>query len=435
MRTNVKNKYAEKTHEGAPAARLNAEQELRRSVMSCLLWERTFYENGVGIAERIADLVPHVAPEKVAAMAIEARSDMNLRHAPLWLVRSMAATKTHRSLVADTLEAVIQRPDELTEFLSLYWNGKKTPLAAQVKKGLARAFRKFDAYRLAKYNRDNAIKLRDVLFLTHAKPKDAEQAAVWKKLVDGTLEAPDTWEVALSSGADKQGSWTRLLEEGKLGAFALLRNLRNMQKADVDEDLIKDALAKADVSRILPFRFIAAARYAPDFEPALEKALFRSLESQKLVGKTIVLVDVSGSMNWELSSKSDMLRMDAACGLAMVLRELCDDIKVFSFSTRTAKVPARRGFALRDAIVRSQRHSGTYLGGAVDTANKEKYDRLVVITDEQSHDVVPSPKSRGYMINVSSDKNGVGYGDWTRITGWSEAVVRYVMELENAKFV
>jgi hypothetical protein len=44
----------------------------------------------------------------------------------------------------------------------------------QVKKGLARALAEFDEYQLAKWDRQNrAVKLRDVLFLCHAKPKDA----------------------------------------------------------------------------------------------------------------------------------------------------------------------------------------------------------------------------------------------------------------------
>ncbi len=431
MRTNVKNTYSEKTHEGAPAARTNAEQSLRRSVMACMLWENSFYEDGVDIATRIQELVPSVAPEKVAAMAVEARQDMNLRHAPLWLVCAMAKVQSHRSLVGNTLETVIQRADELSEFLSLYWKDGKTPIASQVKKGLAKAFRKFNAYQLAKYNRDNAIKLRDVLFLVHAKPKDDEQAATWKKLVNGTLEAPDTWEVSLSGGEDKKTSWTRLLSEEKLGALALLRNLRNMSQVNVDEDLIKDALAKANVSRVLPFRFIAAARYAPRFEPDLEKAMFRSLEGKKLSGKTIMLVDVSGSMMGPVSRKSDMDRLDAACGLAMVLREICEDVRTFSFSTDTIEVPPRRGFALRDAINRSQIHGGTYLGAAVTKVSKEKHDRLIVVTDEQSHDRVASPSNKGYMINVASYENGVGYGNWTRITGWSDAIVRYITEMEN----
>jgi hypothetical protein len=90
---------------------------------------------------------------------------------------------------------------------------------------------KFDEYSLAKYNRDNAVKLRDVLFLCHAKPKDKEQEALWKKLVEGTLETPDTWEVALSGGNEKKETWERLMQEKKLGGLAFIRNLRNMTNA------------------------------------------------------------------------------------------------------------------------------------------------------------------------------------------------------------
>ncbi len=78
------------THEGAPAAVLSHEQALRRSVLSCMLWEREFYEDGVLIAGRIHELVPRVDAEKVAALAVEARERMKLRHAPLLLVASPA---------------------------------------------------------------------------------------------------------------------------------------------------------------------------------------------------------------------------------------------------------------------------------------------------------------------------------------------------------
>jgi hypothetical protein len=56
----------------------------------------------------------------------------------------------------------------------------------------------------------------------------------------------------------------------------------------------------------------------------------------------------------------------------------------------------------------------------------------VVITDEQSHDRVKAPSGRSYVINVASNRNGVGYGEWTHIDGWSEAVVDYIAELESA---
>ena len=68
-------------------------------------------------------------------------------------------------LVAETLERIVQRPDELTEFLAIYWadalgpqeQRKRQPVSAQAKKGLARALLKFDAYQLAKYDRDGAL--------------------------------------------------------------------------------------------------------------------------------------------------------------------------------------------------------------------------------------------------------------------------------------
>ena len=37
----------------------------------------------------------------------------------------------------------------------------------------------------------------------------------------------------------------------------------------------------------------------------------------------------------------------------------------------------------------------------------------------------------GYVINVASYRNGIGYGTWTHIDGWSESVVEYIRELER----
>lgn len=455
MKTNTP-RPAIATHEGGTAKQINQYQQLRRSVMSCLLWEREFYEDGESITSRIAALVPMVAPEKVAEIAVEARDKMKLRHIPLFLAREMARHASHRKLVADLLATVIRRADEPAEFLAMYWKEGKCAVAAQVKKGLAKAFQKFDAYQLAKYNRDGAVKLRDALFVCHAKPKDAEQAATWKMLVEGTLPVPDTWEVALSSGADKKEAWGRLLAENKLGGLALLRNLRNMREAGVEASSVIPAITGMRTENILPFRFIAAARYAPQWENHIESIMLRCMDGRKkLPGKTVLLVDVSGSMDEKISAKSDLTRMDAACGLAMLAREVCEDVEIFSFSMAFRQIPARRGFALRDAIVGSQEHSGTPLGeavaavyvlGKIGSANFGQYgsrqidyqgqglspDRLIIITDEQSGSRVPDPKGKGYMINVASAQNGVGYGAWTHIDGWSEAVLDYIIESEQA---
>ncbi len=449
---------APKTHEGARAHRLSPEQQLRRSVLANLLWEDTFYEDGQLIADRIIRLVGEVPQEFVADLAVEARQEMYLRHVPLLLVREMA--REGGPLVSETINKVVQRVDDMTELLALYWRGSKTPLSAQMKKGLAEAFTKFDAYQLAKYDRpDRIVRPRDVMFLTHPKPKDEDQAEMWKKLANDELDPPDTWEVRLSSGGDKREHWTNLLTERRLGGLALLRNLRNMTQAGVDEDLIARAIEAHPFPRVLPFRFISAARHAPDFEPVLEKAMLRAAQSlPKLGGRTALLVDHSASMKEKLSKKSTLNRFDAACGLAILLREICESVKIYAFSAPGAaayyrralgvrrpendrppfaKVPPRRGFALADALDQATPWFGTHTESGKKLPDRDGYDRLILITDEQSHQTISDPLegARGYVVNVGSYKNGIGYGHWTHIDGWSEHVARYIVEAENAEVV
>jgi 60 kDa SS-A/Ro ribonucleoprotein len=105
--------FAARTHEGAVAQHVDAKRELRRTVLTCLLWEGTFYEKGNDIARRIAELVAKNRPEDVTALACDGREAMQLRHAPLLLVRELARRKGAGTQVADALERVIQRADEL----------------------------------------------------------------------------------------------------------------------------------------------------------------------------------------------------------------------------------------------------------------------------------------------------------------------------------
>lgn len=430
MRTNVARKNY--THEGARAYQLNPLLQLRRSVMACMLWEREFYESGETIAGRIMNLCEKVDPREIAELAIEARSNMRLRHVPLLLLVALVKHGQGK-MVGETIYQVIQRADEMTEFLSLYWRDGRSPLTKQMKVGLARAFHKFDAYQLAKYDRPGMVKLRDVLFLSHAKPVGPEQEKMWRQLADGELPAADTWESNLSSGEDKRETFERLIREKKLGYMALLRNLRKMSEVGVSSGLIKSALVEgARYSKALPFRFIAAAKHAPQFERELDAAMSEAmLEMPKLSGKTVLLVDVSASMHSNLSQKSDLTREDAASALAILASGISDDLRVFTFSMRVQEVPPRQGMALAHAIQQSQPNSGTYLGEAMQAMNKLDYDRLIVFTDEQSRDSVPAPIGRGYMVNVASAQNGVGYGSWLHIDGFSESVVQYIQEHES----
>lgn len=439
-----------RTFEGTIAHRLTPLQELRRSVCSTMLWESFFYESGETVADRIRALVPKVPSADVAALAVYARTKMKLRHVPLLLVRELAR---HKVNVTAALAEVIQRPDELTEFLAIYWQDGKQPLSASVKRGLALAFQKFSAHSLAKYNRADAIKLRDVLFLVHAKPRDAAQGEVWKALADGTLASPDTWEVELSAGKDKARVFTRLIEEGKLGALALLRNLRGMTQAGVSDVVIRRALSEANPEWALPFRFIAAAKYAPRFEPELEALMFRCVADRpKLAGRTALIVDTSPSM-WmaKISAKSELDRFDAAAGLAALCREVCEEVRVYTFNERAYEVPARRGFALRDAMA-ATKGDASCGGAAVLMANQHGYDRIIVLTDGEWHavdqatgravtmyakpskDVIPDPlTSKAYLINVAAHVNAVGSKKWVMLDGWSESLIDFIQEAESSE--
>lgn len=430
-RLNTAPKSTVKTHEGGPAfGYLKPIEQLRRSVLSCLLWEREFYEDGKSIAERIVETAAAVKPTELASLAIEARKVFHLRHIPLLLIDVLSRTGPY--LTADTVKRVISRADEMGELLSVYWRDGRKMVPRQMRKGLAAAFTKFDEYQLAKYDRDGAVKLRDVLRIARPKPISDEQSALWKRVKDRTLKTPDTWEVALSGGADKRETFERLLREQNLGYLALLRNLRNMVTAGVDEELIREAIIarRNGADRVLPFRYVAAARAAPRLEPSLDQALCEAIaELPPFDGKTAILVDVSGSMKDKLSAKSDLTRMDAAAALGAIVP---GDVRLFSFSNAIVEVPPRRGMAGVDAIIRSQPHGGTNLGAAISWLNDNvKADRLIVITDEQSSDAVPNPFGRGYMINVASARNGVGYGKWVHIDGFSEGVLRFIHEVER----
>jgi hypothetical protein len=423
-----------------------------------MLFEDQFYVGAETNAQILARLTKNLPAELLADTALKARNSYKLRHVPLFMLREMAR---HGKLKADNLAQVIQRPDEIGEFISIYWKDKKQPLSNQVKKGLAKAFDKFNEFQFSKWNKNSAaVKLRDALFLVHAKPKNPEQEALFKRIASDTLETADTWETNLSNGADKRLTFIRLMDENKLGALAFLRNLRNMVESGVPQLTLEAYATRVDVSKVLPFRYVAAARAVPGLKSLLEKMMLRSLAShEKLSGRTVLVVDTSGSMGQPVSAKSDLTALDAACALAMLAREICDDVTIYATAGSdgarkhaTMEIPNNlRGFALADYIsgMEVRRKIG---GGGIFFAQAMEYiasqegrkniDRVIVFTDEQDtsmygRDFNPSkakrlaPNQRNYVVNVGTNKNGINSAEWESITGFSEAVLDYIKLVEQ----
>ncbi len=251
------------------------------------------------------------------------------------------------------------------------------------------------------------------------------------------MKTADTWETRLSAGEDKNESFTDLLSSHKMGKLAILRNLRNMLDSNVSKSLVASELLH-NPKEMLPFQYIAAAKECPQWEDIIDPAMIKACSLKpKVNGNTIILVDVSGSMEQPLSSKSKMNRMDAACGLAILLRECCDQSQFFTFSDLLKPIAPRQGMALRDAVISSQSHSSTMLGAALNVIKEKlnvKYDRIIVITDEQSSDDIPKmPSKNNYILNIACYHNGIGNkNQWTTITGFSEASIDFIRELENS---
>ena len=131
---NVKAQTKNRTYEGAASVPLSSIKELERTILTCLLWEDNFYERGEDVASRVKRLVKESPSLAVIDLAVKARNEMFLRHIPLLLLREVA--RSHKDVgneLGKAITKVIQRPDELTEFLAIYWKDGKCPLSKQEK--------------------------------------------------------------------------------------------------------------------------------------------------------------------------------------------------------------------------------------------------------------------------------------------------------------
>lgn len=439
---------------GALAAKQSNTALLRRAVLANLLWEDVAYMDGVKVAEEIQRLIPLCPAIDVYNIALEARTMQKLRHTPLFLAVEMCKYPEHKMFVQDLLPQIITRADMLTNFLAIYWKDGKKPIANQAKKGLAKAFHNFNEYKFAKYDRDAAIKLRDVMFLCRPKPENQYEQDLFKKVADRTLATPETWEVLLSTGKDKKESWIKLITEGKIGGLAMLRNIANMRKANVDKKVINEGLEKLKSSMLMPLDFLKAFRMNPEFGRQIEDAMINSYANlPKLKGKTLFIVDVSGSMGARMSEKSDFTRYDAACAMAMLAANQCEDYEIvctagndYTHTGAHEHIPyPQKGFGIFEQIRETNKNIG--IGGIFtrqclewcnDKFKGQKFDRIIVFSDSQDCDLperrIPKPfGTYNYICDISAHTKGVNYkGSWTaEISGFSEHFITFIAATEG----
>lgn len=438
----------------SPAAGKYSDYELlRRITLANLLFESDYYQPADEIMKQIEDLCHIVDGEKIVELAIECRFEQKLRHTPLWLL--ILANEIHKTPVKDAIARIANRPDMTIDLLQMLKARKGSyKMSKSIKKGLALAFENYDGYQIAKYRKSNMeMSLVDVINLVHPKPAEANEQAI-HHLVKNRLPPPNTWEVALSQGADKRETFERMIREKSLGSLAILRNLRNMTEAGVSRDTIKEAIAQVNSSWLNPLNFLAAQRNAVAFTADIDQAMRKCFAQEQIKGTTILAIDVSGSMGQVTSSHSSFSRMDLAFAMAAAGSYIFEDlILVFT----AGNDGARKG---KHIIWNNSKGLGIYHdykeiytelgGGGIFTYQlcewlKEKgyaqdADRLVVISDSQDIDAyygdakVPdtSPYKTSYIIDISTHTHGIKTHNWTaEINGWSDKVFHYIKALEN----
>jgi hypothetical protein len=477
-------------HEGETAYTLSSQLELYTAVVTTSL-SNSFYEKDSKRIERLRQLIAQNDPEFVAKLAIYAREQMHLRSVPSVLAVELAKIHNGNNLVSRLVARMVQRADEITELLAYYQlansrNGIKKLglLSKQVQKGLALAFNKFDEYQFAKYNRDAEVKLKDALFLVHPKAKSVDQQDLFNKIVTGSLKVPYTWETELSAFGQQtfeneqakatafRAKWEELIDSGKLGYMALLRNLRNLLQANVSKAHISkvatrlgDAHAVAN-SKQLPFRFLSAYReiktvnsfHASEILNALEKAMLVSAANIKGFSadtKVLIACDTSGSMCAPVSPKSSVQLYDIGLVLGMLLQNRCHSVQsgMFGDTWKIINLPQTNILANADELRRRAGEVGYSTNGYLVikdlVARKQIVDKVMIFTDCQlwnsngTGETIAhywkqykaiAPDARIYLFDLA------GYGqaplrtegkDVFLLAGWSDKVFEVLEAIEN----
>lgn len=313
-------------------------QHLYELTVSSLFGKDTYYRSSETLVKELQKEVKAAvamsAHDFVANVAIHARTVMGIRTMPIVLVvqfaRELREQKMQYENMRKLVNDVIQRADQINDMyayaLEVFGDKGKIPMA--IKRGVADAFNKFNAYHFGKYNRDGSVKFRDVLRIVHPVAKSTANGVVFEKIMKEQLETPYTWETELSkNGQLPEGErktdaqiWTELLQSGKLGYMALLRNLRNICQAEVDKetmktfvcDVLRDPKRVAE-SKQLPFAFVQASNAIESEAPqGLKKALADALELScsnipQLGDNVVLFVDASGSMQggWTYNARGE----------------------------------------------------------------------------------------------------------------------------------
>ncbi len=356
-----------------------------------------FYRSADDGIRRVRELLDEVDPLFAAKTAVHARTKYHMRS----ITHVIAAEIVHRvkgeQWTRPFIRTVVQRVDDMTEIMAYYMQtfGVR-PVPNALKRGLADAFGKFDAYQLARYRGEgNAVKLVDVVNLVRPKGNEKNSDA-FRQLVAGELRQTETWEAKMSAtegdAEAKAEVWKQQLESGRIGYMALVRNLRNILQ-QAPELTLKACVLLEDGdrvrgSRMLPFRFVTAIEEISKLSGAEARKVVMSLSVAAemslanvpdLDGETVILLDHSGSMNMGNKPAINI----GSLFTAIMAKKMGADVIVFDTKAAYRQYnPNDSVLTIRDQFVAGSWGGGTNFQIGIETMNR-KYDRIIILSDMQ----------------------------------------------------
>lgn len=446
---------------GHAAYSMKDKEKLVTMVLTTFFNESKFYGDNSGELVELAEKVASRDPHFVANLAVYARKEMHLRSVSHVLASVIAKVNESKPFIKYTVIGVVERPDDVTEILSCYLSMYGKPIPNGLKKALGTVMKRFDAFGFSKYNGGNKqIKFRDVLRICHPRPDTKRQEDTFCAIMNDTLPVTKRWETELSARGNTREVWEELIVENRLGYMAMLRNLRNIISAHPSNiDKVYAKLKDADEvrrSKQLPFRFLSAYRNLPSgfvgkVRDVLEEACEHSIENLPLLpGRTVIAIDISGSMGQRISKNSSVQCGDIAMLLALMANRLCEESVVFGFNRFLKEIRVSSRTSILGASCDGIFSGGTDLELPLRKMIEDNIcaDRLLIFSDNEINSIRGFKHTCQSLVNEyrtkvnpnlwihAVDLQGYGtqqfIGDRTNIiSGWSERILEFISMAEQ----
>ena len=349
------------------------------------------------LMEKAIDDALNFNPEKTLLEAIRLRIEDYIRTTPQVILVRAANTLSIKGtgLVQKYGYRIIRRGDEPAVQLAYQLSEYGKPIPNSLKKVWKRSLESLPDYNLAKYRMESrTVKTIDVIRLCHANSKPIDLMIKDKLKITGK-----TWESIISQEGSTKESWKKAIE--LMGHMALLRNIRNLSKAEVDSNLYLDKLKNGvKTGYQLPFRYFSAYNAnrefaSPQILDAIEECLEISLENMPhFSGRVMSLCDNSGSAHGTFTGKMGSVKISDIANLsAIITGKISDEGYIGIFGDRLKTQSVRKKTSIFEQLINVNRiaegigqstENGIWLFWDNAIKTNEHWDSVFIFSDMQA---------------------------------------------------